>query len=188
MNTFLPADYSLPKGNNRYMKLEKGENVFRILSPAITGWEYWTTDSKPIRSRTPIVGVPKDAKLADDGTFKPKHFWAFVVWNEKAQAIQILEVTQMTIQKFIQSTTEDAEWGDYAGYDFKITRDGDGFDTEYTCAAKPPKAMKPEVSVALAKEKINLDALFEGGDPFTSEAVVVKDVVELEIGEDEVAF
>ena len=39
---FLPKGYELPVSDGGYMKLEKGENKFRVLSEAITGQEVWT--------------------------------------------------------------------------------------------------------------------------------------------------
>ena len=59
------------------------------MSQPVMGFEYWTGDNKPVRSKEPFKGVPEDARL-DDGKFKPKHFWAFVVWNYKDTKLQIL--------------------------------------------------------------------------------------------------
>ena len=43
-NGFLPSGY---KEVSNYMKFVDGENRFRILSPAIVGWEYWNEDVDP---------------------------------------------------------------------------------------------------------------------------------------------
>ena len=50
---FLPENYKSPEGN--YMKLQDGENTFRVLSSAIVGWEYWNRDNKPVRSEKDFV-------------------------------------------------------------------------------------------------------------------------------------
>ena len=54
---FLPADYVEPK-TSRYMRFEMGRNMFRVLSPAIVGREYWKTSDegsrKPVRVRLDV--------------------------------------------------------------------------------------------------------------------------------------
>lgn len=79
-NQFLPSDYSIPKSSNGYMKFKKGTNRFRILSHAITGFEYWNKDNKPVRQKTKFDFIPQDIKWNDDGTpSQIRHFWAFVI-------------------------------------------------------------------------------------------------------------
>jgi len=39
-DSFLGNDYKQPSAGSSYMKLLKGENVIRILSNAITGFEF----------------------------------------------------------------------------------------------------------------------------------------------------
>ncbi|HEX2527288.1 MAG TPA: hypothetical protein VHL31_13450 [Geminicoccus sp.] len=86
--SFLPENYEIPATQNSYMKLEKGENTFRVLSPAIVGWEAWKTfpngDKKPYRWPAGEGNGPADPSvfdLDDNGNPKFKHFWAFLVWN-----------------------------------------------------------------------------------------------------------
>jgi hypothetical protein len=38
---FLPTGYELPTNKGKFMKLQKGENKFRILDKALTGWLDW---------------------------------------------------------------------------------------------------------------------------------------------------
>ena len=164
---FLPADYKEPEGN--YMKWRDGENIFRVLSSAVTGFEYWTDDkdTKPVRSKTAWTVTPKNIRL-DDKTKKPtaiKHFWIFVVWNYVAEKVQILEVTQRGIQTAMKAYIGNKQWGDPKGYDFTVTKSGSGLDTEYVVMANP-HTPAPEV-----KFDINLEAMFEdGGDPFAGDA------------------
>src|SRR3990167_10963883 len=86
-NFFPTEDYKVPTTSN-YMKLSEGEHTFRVLSSAIIGWEYFTTENKPIRSREQFEERPDDLKK--DG--KINHFWAFVVWNYEEKRVQILEI------------------------------------------------------------------------------------------------
>lgn len=173
-NDFLPTDYEAPKTSGGYMKFKDGENRFRILSRPIIGWEDWK-DKKPIRFRL-------DAK--PDRPVNPKkpikHFWAFVVWNVLEEKIQILEITQSSIQSEIQALTKDEDWGNPFEYDIKVKRMGDGLDTKYSVNPVPHSKLSATVKTALAeKGAINLEALFEGGDPFSEKPVTVAEKSDL---------
>lgn len=159
----LPKGYKQPKpmGGN-YMRLEDGPNRFRILSPAIVGYEYWTADNKPIRLRE----YPKSVLADIRPDSKIKHFWAMIVWNYAAEAVQILELTQSTIQTAINDLVIIDEWGDPSAYDITVTRKGEGLDTEYTVQPSPHKPVAGLVTSAFEAKKINLDMLFDGGNPF----------------------
>lgn len=164
MNDFLPTNYEVPEQETNYLKFKKeGTYTFRILSSAIVGWSYWTNDKKPVRSKVPFEEVPEDAKL-DKGQFKPKHFWAFLVYNYDAKRVQILEITQKTIQETIQAYVENPKWGSPLKYDIAVTRTGMSMDdTEYTTIAEP-HSEAPVLNVPVPK--IDLQQLFEGKDPF----------------------
>lgn len=162
---FPTANYEIPQTSN-YMKFVEGDNNFRVLSSAIVGYEYWNTDNKPIRKRDNWNTVPHDIKVDKDGNIKISHFWAFVVYNYDAKRIQILEITQKGIMKYIQGLTKDVDWGNPKGYDLKVNRVGSGFDTEYTITAKPHSPLKPEIATQYQAMIINLEALYEGNDPF----------------------
>lgn len=162
--TFLPKGYEQPKEYGNYMKFVKGSNRFRVLSSAITGFEYWTKDSKPVRSNEPFSETPTDAKVDEETGKFQKHFWAFVVYNYDAKKPQILEITQKTIMQFMGSYVDNAKWGDPKCYDFVITAEGDGLEREYTVIAEP-HTKAPEVDVS----NIHLEALFSGVDPFAAQ-------------------
>ncbi len=135
----LPKGYELPKSTGGYMKLEKGENTFRILSDIITGWEYWNAENKPVRSKEqPTELINPQKKNGEES--RPKHFWAMIVWNYESKAIEILQITQKTIQGAIQGFLFDEDWGDASRYDIKVKREGDGLETEYAVTPKPHKA------------------------------------------------
>ena len=163
---FLPNDYKLPD-NKGYMKLKDGENNFRVLSSAIVGYEYWNTNNKPTRSKEASKSIPDDIRLDKDGNpTKVKHFWAFVVWNYESEAIQILEITQATIQGAIKAIVDNKKWGSPKNYDITITRTGEGFDTEYSVMPNPHSDLEGKIIEAFEEKQIDLDALFEGANPF----------------------
>ena len=163
---FFPTeDYKIPETSN-YMKFMEGDNTFRVLSSAIVGYEYFTTDNKAIRSKTSFDSIPSDIKK--DGSVK--HFWAFVVWNYDSKRIQILELTQKGIMKTMQSYIKNAKWGNPRDYDFIVTRTGSGMDTEYAITVNPKAPIDQEIVTRFQASTITLDALFEGLDPFTIDA------------------
>lgn len=160
---FGDASYKIPE-TSKYMKFKEGENNFRILSSAIIGYEYFNTSNKPVRSRTPFDETPD---IKNDS--EVKHFWAFVVWNYEAERIQILELTQTGIMKYIQSLIKNPKWGSPKGYDITVNRTGAGLNTEYTTVCSPHSSLPVEITNAYAKTNINLSALYENADPFKSE-------------------
>ena len=170
-NDFLPTDYKAPAG--KYMKFKEGENRFRVMSSAITGFEYWNTDNSPVRSKTPFTETPGIKK--DGGKSKISHFWAFVVWNYQEDAINVLELTQRGIQGFIKGLVDDKDWGDPKNYDIIVNREGSGLDTEYVVRSSPHKEISEEMKTANRETKINLSKLYTGEDPFMADEKKVED-------------
>jgi hypothetical protein len=169
MNTksgsFLPDGYEVPQAPSDYTKLKKGPNKLRILSTPILGYEYWTEEPrKPVRSRTLWNVIPVDADISKG--WQPKHFWAMIVWNYDTQSIQIWQPTQKTILTEIQGYAENEDWGDPRKYDITIKRSGEGLKTEYTVQPSPHSVISPTIKAAYTEKKINLEALFDGANPF----------------------
>ncbi len=147
---------------NDFMKFEKGENNFRIMSSPVMGWEYWTKEDKPIRSKTEWANTPEDIKLDQKG--KPtavKHFWALVVWNYEVKAIQQLNITQKGVMDAILALTKNPKWGNPKQYDLCVTREGDGLKTKYTVMPSPASELKPEIIAEFESKAIDLNTVFE---------------------------
>jgi len=161
---FLPDDYQAPKPTSQlYLKLQDGENRIRILSRPIFGWEDWNVDKKPVRYKM----SEKPAKPFDPA--KPmKHFWAFIVWNVNEEQIQIMQITQSTIRSSLESLSKDVDWGSPFEYDIKINKKGEKMETEYTVNPAPHKPVSVEILKAFKDRPIQLEALFEGLDPFAT--------------------
>ena len=159
---FLPNDYDPPKGESRYMKFQGGINKFRMLSKPIIGWEDWK-DKKPLRFKMDDKPEPVDPS-------KPvKHFWAMIVWDYESECIKILEITQISIQQVITALSRDPEWGLPFDYDIKVERQGERMDTKYTILGMPPTPITDEIKEAYKNTPINLNALYDGEDPFDTE-------------------
>ena len=159
--TWLKEGYAIPKAENNYLKLEDGNTKFRIVSKPIIGYVAWTEEKKPLRKKdNDFSGV-----RLQEGT-SPKHFWAMVVWNYEDEKTQILEITQKTIMKAIQRYASNPDWGTPLDYDITITRSGQKLNTEYALVASPKKDLSADVLSVIEENKVNLEALFTGEDPF----------------------
>jgi len=166
-NSFLPSDYEAPSTSSSFMKLDQGDSNFRVLSPAVTGYEYWSNDTKVFRSKefpteTPNIRVRVNKKTGKEEADKVKHFWAFVVWNYAEEAVQVLHISQKTIQKDILNFVNDSDWGNPMEYDIKISRTGKELTTKYQVSPKPKKALSEEIVAEFEKSNIDLEEMYFG--------------------------
>ena len=163
---FLPEGYDVPNKAGNYMRFEDGANRFRILASPIVGWEAWETGNdgsrKPIRRR--MSDLFKASEVEEPENIK--HFWAMPVWNYKEERIQILEITQKSIQKSIKALAADEDWGSPFQYDIVVTKTGQKLDTKYNVQPKPAKKLDEGIAQLYMDMHINLEALYSGGDPF----------------------
>lgn len=116
-----------------------------------------------------------ETKSADEVGDEHKHFWAFAVWNYTDKKVQILEITQKTIMRSILALTKDEDWGDPKEYDIVVTRTGEDLNTEYNVTPKPQKELDEGILRFYKDLNINLEALYDGADPF-EQKVSAKDV------------
>jgi len=173
-DTFLPTGYEVPTTSN-YMKFEEGENRFRVLGSPILGTEYWITKEDKKRAPKRLrMGIPVpqgeieiNPQTGEDDI--PKHFWAMPVWNYAAKRIQILELTQSTIMKALRAYAANTKWGNPRDYDVIVTREKVGGKTQYSVMPDPKEEVGQEILEAYEKVHINLEALYDGADPFASQ-------------------
>lgn len=171
--SFLPEGYVAPSGESNYLRLQDGENRFRIVSKRpILGWIDWK-DNKPLR-------FPMDKKPASpvDPKKKVKHFWAFVVYDYTKKKICILEITQSTIQTAISNLSKDKDWGMPTKYDIKIFKKGANLETEYSVNPVPHKEIDPEVVKMVAETPVDIEKLFTGENPFGGSAEHVEENID----------
>lgn len=165
MNSFLPKSYEVPSSSDKYMKFKADENRFRILASPIVGWLWWVETGegrKPMR-------VHMNGKVPVEFAESTKHFWAMPVWNYAVEKVQILEITQSGIQRTIKSLSADEDWGSPVEYDLVVKRTGDGMETKYQVTPKPKKVLDSGIVQLYTDMHINLDALYEGKDPFAEQ-------------------
>jgi len=160
---FLPENYKVPSKDNGYMKFKLGVNKIRFMGVPILGYEMWkdTEDGRrPVRFR-----MDEDIPMADVPEDGVKHFWAAVVWNFEDELLQILEITQRGIQKSIMALQRSEAWGDPREYDIEITREGEGLETRYSLIPGS-RDLDPGIDKFFKDSDINLEALFDGKNPF----------------------
>lgn len=169
--SFLPDNYTPPKTGGNYMKLEQGDNRFRVLCEhPIIGYEYWTLDKKPIRTKDMPREKPENMEIRDKKKHwmtNIKHFWAMIVWDYADQKLKILQITQSTIQNSLLGVFKDSDWGHPSSYDIVINRTGESKETRYQVTPKPHKPLTDEQKEA-QKQPVNLNALYDSEDPFAS--------------------
>lgn len=157
---FIPED-ALNSGSSRYLnKLPAGITQVRIISNPIAGWLEWV-DKKPIR--TPLSeGEPE----ASDEDNRPKKFLAMAVIDKSDDSVKIMEITQQSIIKAIRALTNNPDWGEPFSYDLNIEKTGEDLKTKYTVTPSPKKPLSKDQVAEARKNPCNLEALFEGEDPW----------------------
>jgi len=77
-----------------------------------------------------------------------RHFWAFVVYNYDAKALQVLELKQQTTMRTVEALIRSPKWGDPRGYDLIIGKSRTGTrerDVEYSVIPEPPSEADPRI-------------------------------------------
>ncbi len=154
-------------GLGRYINPSKieGEIRLRFFGRGISGFEGWTDENKPVRWETKPTELPANIKVRD-GQAPLKRFLAGVVYDYSSQDFKILQMTQKTLMEQLFKYVKDDEYGDPSTYDIKISKTGEGMKTEYTLLAAPPRPAAKDIQAAYEKLHCNLQALFDGDDPF----------------------
>jgi hypothetical protein len=174
--SFLPIGTKLPD-TSKYMKFKEGQNRFRALGEAIIGTEYWVEDEegnrKPIRVPINTFIPMEKVSVNKYGKKQVNFFMAFPVYNYASDSVQILEITQRTVQEGIMGLYNNPEWGDLTEYDVIVTQAKKGDRTIYpSIQANPKKKLDENIKELWANTYINLNKLFDGGDPFNKDESV----------------
>lgn len=175
---FFGDGYEPPKTKNKYTKFEKGETSFRVITTSISGVEFWKKEGE---SRVP-VRYPKNAVPNDEfirANFEQnrsgdygKDFLAFGVYNHKEKCVQLCELTQVSLIRSLYDYAKNPKWGNPSKYDIVVTKEGEGINTTYKLMPDPPCVLPDEVMEEVINTPLNLNALFEGGDPFEEKVEV----------------
>lgn len=167
----LPTDTNGGVGGGDYFKLALGQNKILIVGDAVTGYEYWTKEDKPIRSKVKFAEL-KDVKVrqvknqktgeTEEKADTQKFFWALPVYDFKDETFKLWQISQKSIKENLASLQANTDWGNPVGnYTISIDRKGEGLLTEYTVMANPVKDKKPleEIMKQYAVNPIDVDGL-----------------------------
>lgn len=170
--SFLPDGYVDPSTAKDYIKpsdLAEGSHKFRILSTPVMGWCYWVDDGdkrKPVRVKD-FKDIPENFRAPADDKDKAYYFWSVFVWNYTDDRAQIMEIKQSTVRAELQMLDSDPDIGDVREYDIKLIKSGQKKDSKYKVNALQKEKFE-------TKDKnipeVNLEALFDGKDPFDTGA------------------
>lgn len=151
----------------------QGEVRIRTIGRGIQGWSTWVEKEGmekgvPMRFEKKPAEPPANRRLNKDGQpAAMKFFMAMPVWNYELGEIQILELTQKSLQKALLSYISDKkDWGNPNDFDLKISRKGEGLKTEYDLKAVSKKPVAQEIVDAYEEAGVNIRALYDGEDPF----------------------
>lgn len=183
MEDFLPQGTKEPTKTN-YFKFQDGSNVFRVLAPAVVGWEYWTDayidgQKKPTPHRVKEEQAIPISEVTTNkfGNLNISYFWAFPVWNVQAEKIQILELTQASIRKAMLAYIQNPKWGSPTNYNIEVikgkTADG---KVEYGVIAEPKEPLDPKVIQKFKDMKLDMNVWMAGGDPFAGQVKEAENV------------
>lgn len=147
----LPDDTKGGVGGGDYFKPEKGQNKILIVGDAVTGYEYWTQDDKPVRSKEKFETTPNIKVRTVDGVEKAdtqKFFWAMPVYDYKDDTFKLWQVTQKGLRDNLASLQANPDWGNPIGaYTISIDRQGENLTTKYTVVANPVKDEKAKAAI-----------------------------------------
>jgi len=180
----LSENYTDPSTISDYLKIGNKESYdIRIVGSftdprsGVQGWEAWkdTVNEQGADVRVPErVGLKDKAMLSRKGypDKEIKFFWALAVYNRSIDRIQCWQINQVTIRRQLETLLKHRAWGVPNRYDINVSREGEGFDTEYTLNALPADdggglRTCPIAEQALEESTIDLRQLFVGGDILT---------------------
>ena len=154
MSDFIPEWYEIPKTQSRFTKFEKDETTRVRVLPSwldldtIRYFEYFDTSwekPKPIRSIKPFT----ETRWIRDWD-KVKLVWSMKVWNYNEECIQIMSISQKTIQQAIFDLYMDDDYKSPTWYDLKIKRTGDKLETKYSVIAWPVRDFEEDMGTDIS--------------------------------------
>ena len=113
--------------------------------------------------------MPEEFRTTLDRRTRARHFWAFVVYNYDAKAVQVLLIKQQTIMGAIEALIRNPKWGDPRGFDLLIEKARTGArerDVEYSVMPEPKAPVDEGIAELARQVPVDLEALYEGTDPF----------------------
>ena len=167
-------------------KIQSGTSVrFALLDDnPLEFFEVWGEASdggvKPFRFRDEPTPDDIDAEFGSDYSRRlnrdgsapepAKFAIAVPVFNHDAGSVQVLQVSQKSINREFDSISQMEDYSNLLEWDFVLGKEGNGLNTEYSLRAVPRKKGSQEaVDAAWEESKSNgfdVSRLLSGGNPF----------------------
>ena len=171
---FLEESYEVPKEPSRYMNgFEDGDNKVRILTQPKFCWEYFNTESKPVRSSEKPSETPQDIGSGKYGQNKVYHVWAMKAYNFSTGLICLFSIKQSSIQEAIVEYFKDEDWGDPRNYNLTITKKEENGFTKYYVKASPHTELTEEIKKQVESIGVDVEAWLRGEKEIFSEKKLV---------------
>lgn len=150
----LPTDTRGGLGGGEFFKAAAGNTKILILDDAIEGYEYWTTEDKPVRSETKFEEPLENAKVrkvkqknketgVEEEVEQPdrqRYFWAVPVYNFNTDSVEVFQITQKGIRDQLVAIQSNEDWGNpVKSYTLTLNKTGEGLKTEYKVTPNPDK-------------------------------------------------
>lgn len=165
--------------DKRYFSLTKMQEDkpyrIRFVGEGITGYEAWTTASKPVRWDTLPDELPANIRPDDSGKVSAKYFICGIVWDYAEDMFRVLSISQKTILESLHKYMQDEDYGPDMGYDLVLSRKGTGKETKYNLLAKIPKPLSSKIKAEFAELDWDLTRLYSGDSPWPDTATAPAD-------------
>jgi len=168
MSNPFASNYTTPLAKTKYLKFQKGANLFRILTPKEEVVSYYidfviNDEGKKTKNIYPDNGDGQFPMEAEE----PKLVWAVTVFNLDINEVQILEISQKTIKDFLFSITSGKIKTDWTLFDIQVTKTGDDKDTtKYSMIAGNDAELSEVHQSIISSTFVDLSQMELGGDPF----------------------
>jgi hypothetical protein len=158
-------DLDLESGASNYLKLQKGENRVRIVSAPVASWTSFNRNAgegeKKVTRFLTAEGASAFNAVSDKDSQAKKRYAMWVL--DRATDEILLAEFGSSIMKAVKALAMDSEYGfdNLPPYDIKITKTGDGLDTEYSVLPSPVKELTEDEKKRVEAQKNLIDFLKE---------------------------
>ncbi len=162
------TEYQAPKTKTNYFQMkEEGEYLIRILTTPSEVISYFVEFIKNSEGNFERIPTPDPG----DGSIARRPTWAFLIWNQDLQCVQIWECATKSIQDYLMTIVRSKmkNKSDWTKFDVAITRKGKTMnDTKYTFMSDENSELSESIQIEIANKitKINMLSLLTTESPF----------------------
>ncbi len=166
VNDCLPDGFEEVRTKGKYFNIghksvPDGDYHIRIVQKPICGWtEFSSVEKKSFRYRP-----SQRPKKPRDPTQEISRFWACYIWNYASKQLEVAQFNQNTIIAALEKLAVMPGWGSWLKYDIVITKNT--ALKKYSIQAMPHASLSAEILKAVKDAPVRLEALYDGGNPWT---------------------